>query len=499
MLGAYGSTKRYKSIQRLTKVNDACVVGAGGELSDYQQIVKMLDELATEDFCMDDGHRMTPSEVFSYLTRVMYNRRNKFDPLWNSIVVGGLQRGKPFLGTVGMIGTNYTDDTVATGFGNHLARPLMRERHSPDMDEKAAMELLHDCLRVCYYRDKVSVNKFQISKITKDGVDISEPFSLDTKWDYALFKDPTAKAGKGQSHRKGICSSDRCRDGWGVAAKGYGVLGEFHGWESHGFGRQAWALHYIAEHGPKTGKEIAAGLSLNERYIEEWLRHQAANKIISTDEKAETYWLSEYQKDVLVRDETSPFYAIGALIWQRHFLVKSLKSVPDVAEKLENGCMAADVGCGYGFAVNLLAEAFPKSQVHGYDIADISLEGGGMKKDTYDFVLSQDAVHDMSQPFEVMENVCKAMKEGGIWVIGDMKCLETHGENVHKNPLAPMVYGFSCHVCLPSAMQGPHPAALGAMGLTESLLREKLLKAGFKSLEKLEFGHKMNQFWLVRK
>jgi hypothetical protein len=35
-------------------------------------------------------------------------------------------------------------------------------------------------------------------------------------------------------YRKGICSSDRCRAGWGVAAKGYGVLGEFHGWESHG-------------------------------------------------------------------------------------------------------------------------------------------------------------------------------------------------------------------------------------------------------------------------
>lgn len=320
---------------------------------------------------------------------------------------------------------------------------------------------------------------------------------------------------------------------------------------------------FIAEHGPATGKEIAAGLSLNERYIEEWLRHQAANKIISTDEKAETYWLSEFQKDVLIREETSPFFALGALsmlepnfetatkrlpemyktgkgldfdgygvncncgvcrvlsVWQRHFLVKSLKSVPDVAQLLDNGCMAADVGCGHGFAVNLLAEASPKSQVHGYDIAEISLEAGraaakekglsnvqfinpgleegGMKQSTYDFVLSQDAVHDMSQPFEVMENVCKAMKEGGIWVIGDMKCLETHGENVHKNPLAPMVYGFSCHVCLPSAMQGPNPAALGAMGLTESLLREKLLKAGFKSLEKLDFGHKMNQFWLIRK
>lgn len=37
------------------------------------------------------------------------------DPLWNSLVVGGLHEGRPFLGTVGMIGTNYTDAHVATG------------------------------------------------------------------------------------------------------------------------------------------------------------------------------------------------------------------------------------------------------------------------------------------------------------------------------------------------------------------------------------------------
>ena len=36
--------------------------------------------------------------------------------MWNSLVVGGLDHdGKPFLGTVGMIGTAYTDDHVATG------------------------------------------------------------------------------------------------------------------------------------------------------------------------------------------------------------------------------------------------------------------------------------------------------------------------------------------------------------------------------------------------
>ncbi len=37
------------------------------------------------------------------------------DPLWNSIVVGGVQDGKPFLGTVGMLGVQFSDEHIATG------------------------------------------------------------------------------------------------------------------------------------------------------------------------------------------------------------------------------------------------------------------------------------------------------------------------------------------------------------------------------------------------
>lgn len=194
MLGSYGSTKRYKSFQRIVKVNDSCMLAAGGELSDFQHITRLLEELADDDFCADDGHRLKPAEVHSYLCRVLYNRRGKFDPLWNSLVVAGHHGGRAFLGTLGMIGTNYVDDTVATGFGNQLARPLMRDRHRPDMTDAEAEALMRDCLRVCYYRDKQSINKFQIARVTAEGVVVSEPFALETKWDYALFKNPSANA-----------------------------------------------------------------------------------------------------------------------------------------------------------------------------------------------------------------------------------------------------------------------------------------------------------------
>ena len=49
----------------------------------------------------DDGNSLGPKEVHNYLTRVMYNRRNKFNPLWNSLVLGGVKNGHKYLGTVG--------------------------------------------------------------------------------------------------------------------------------------------------------------------------------------------------------------------------------------------------------------------------------------------------------------------------------------------------------------------------------------------------------------
>ena len=44
------------------------------------------------------------------------------------------------------------------------ARPLFREKHTDDMSEADATELIHNCLRACVMRDKSMMNKFQIAK-----------------------------------------------------------------------------------------------------------------------------------------------------------------------------------------------------------------------------------------------------------------------------------------------------------------------------------------------
>ena len=50
----------------------------------------------------------------------------RFDPLWNTIIVGGIQDGKPFLGCVDHIGTAWKENAVATGMGAAMAIPIIK-------------------------------------------------------------------------------------------------------------------------------------------------------------------------------------------------------------------------------------------------------------------------------------------------------------------------------------------------------------------------------------
>ena len=45
----------------LLQVNDVTILGAGGEVSDFQHIQTLLDELTTDDYRTDDGLQMTPA------------------------------------------------------------------------------------------------------------------------------------------------------------------------------------------------------------------------------------------------------------------------------------------------------------------------------------------------------------------------------------------------------------------------------------------------------
>mmetsp|Transcript_110848 Transcript_110848/g.238665 ORF Transcript_110848/g.238665 Transcript_110848/m.238665 type:complete len:241 (+) Transcript_110848:18-740(+) len=185
-LASYGSLARYKDVRRIRKVGGSTLIGASGEYSDFQSIIEMLDVMHQSDVNIDDGYTRSPSEFHSYLRAVLYNRRNKFNPLWNQLLVAGY-KGAPFLGYVDLIGTSYEEDFIATGFGAYMAIPMIRDRWTPDMEEGEARALLEDCLRVLFYRDCRASNKIQIAKATEEGTLISDPYELSTDWTTATF------------------------------------------------------------------------------------------------------------------------------------------------------------------------------------------------------------------------------------------------------------------------------------------------------------------------
>jgi 20S proteasome subunit beta 7 len=186
-LASYGSLARYKDVRRIQKIGDNTLIGASGEFSDYQSIIEMLENIHLSDLNQDDGYTRTPSEFFNYLRAVMYQRRNKGNPLWNQLIVAGYNKDQPFLGYVDLIGTTYEENFIATSFGAYIAIPLMRERWHADMDEGEARALLEDCLRVMFYRDCKSSNRIIIAKSTPEGTLISEPYELATEWETANY------------------------------------------------------------------------------------------------------------------------------------------------------------------------------------------------------------------------------------------------------------------------------------------------------------------------
>ncbi|KAI0075010.1 proteasome endopeptidase complex beta subunit [Panus rudis PR-1116 ss-1] len=187
-LASYGSLARFKSIQRLHPVGTSTVIGASGDMSDFQYIQSLLDELIIEEFTAADHHDLGPAEIHEYLSRVMYARRSKINPLWNSILVGGKKDGKRFLAYVDLLGTTYSASTIATGYGAYIALPLLRnavEGRENELTEEQGRQILENAMRVLFYRDARSLDKYQIATVNDNGVTISDPLKLDTTWAFA--------------------------------------------------------------------------------------------------------------------------------------------------------------------------------------------------------------------------------------------------------------------------------------------------------------------------
>ncbi len=201
--------------------------------------------------------------------------------------------------------------------------------------------------------------------------------------------------------------------------------------------------------GPVMAAELAEKTGLHERWLLEWLRNQAAARLL-TYHDGERFELTPVGAAVLADEGDSLAYATGAFTamttpetmdklvdafrngigltyeelgpnaahrtermlgpWTRQALIPQiLPALGGVTAKLEAGGRAADVGCGGGLALTTMAAAYPNTQFHGYDPSahaiarakskvdqmglknvELSVAGGASlpKAPTFDFIIN---------------------------------------------------------------------------------------------------------------
>ena len=211
-LASYGSLAYWQKVSRIAEVAEGTALAASGEFSDFQEAQEIIGNLARKDRCIADGHPHSTREIWSYMSRIMYQKRNKMNPLYNSFLIAGMVpdpdslscahnvckeqrknthakcahtqtdegKKKPFLGQLDLFGTAFETKIAATGYGLYLALPLMRNEWHEGMSYDEAKALLEKCLKVLLYRDARASDRVQMANITAAGVDIGEPYRLDT-------------------------------------------------------------------------------------------------------------------------------------------------------------------------------------------------------------------------------------------------------------------------------------------------------------------------------
>ncbi len=193
-LASYGSLARFTDVKRLRTFPPNTVIGFGGDVSDMQYLDRLLTGLdINEKYLSSPDHTLNAYNLHTYLSKVMYKRRSDFNPLWNQMLVAGLDDDeKPYLASVDLLGTTFTSPTLATGYGAHLAQPLLRklmpndEASVPDVTKEMAIDAVKACMKVLFYRDARSLDQYSIAVVTKDGVDLKDDEKLENQsWAFA--------------------------------------------------------------------------------------------------------------------------------------------------------------------------------------------------------------------------------------------------------------------------------------------------------------------------
>lgn len=289
--------------------------------------------------------------------------------------------------------------------------------------------------------------------------------------------------------------------------------------------------------GPATSQELADRAGLNERYVREWLGAVASGGVVDYDPGTAAFTLPAERAQLLTGDSYRnlapmsqslvshgqhlaavatcfregggvPYSAFRPEFtermddsWRRVYdellLDGFLGAVPGLTGRLRAGIRVADVGCGTGHAINLMAQAFPASSFVGYDIADdaidaaraeaerMGLDNAGFEvrdarrvpaEPKFDLITAFDVIHDQAHPAAVLRSIRSALADDGTFLMIDLN-FSSHLENNLRNPFAPIYYTISTMHCMTVSLAegGAGLGTVWGVELAETMLRE----AGF--------------------
>ena len=284
----------------------------------------------------------------------------------------------------------------------------------------------------------------------------------------------------------------------------------------------------LAEH-PMLPYELAERTGTATRYVDEWLRGQAAGGYVEYDPQTGAYSLTPEQAFALTDPEGAVFMpgafelALGALRsdhkvteafrtgagvgWHEHddevfsgcerffrpgyaanLVASWLPALDGVEDKLRAGARVADIGCGLGASTTLMARAYPEASFTGSDYHEESIIqarkrasglNGQVKFEVasaqtfnggpYDLVTSFDCLHDMGDPIGAARHIREMLAPDGTWMVVEPYAGSSVSDNL--NPVGRVYYSFSTFLCVPNALSQDGGYSLGAQAGEEPIQR----------------------------
>jgi SAM-dependent methyltransferase len=194
---------------------------------------------------------------------------------------------------------------------------------------------------------------------------------------------------------------------------------------------------------------------------------------------------------------TDAWDAVGRGVYDTMLVDQYLPLAPGLGDLLTAGAQVADVACGTGHALIVLARAFPASTFTGFDLdehaiararaeaagaglANVSFEVADVARLTvasqFDVIFVFDAIHDQAEPAAVLARIAQALVPGGLLYLREPHGAGTLAENL-GNPMAPVLYSVSTLHCLTVSL-AHGGAGIGTI-FSEQRARRMLAEAGF--------------------